>query len=155
MLTDDHWDVWHLSTCHRGVICTLLRSILWGKTRCPVLIRPAVMFLMTSSPLQATQEFQIFLLSLLWACCSLSQAGMWILTHLNPPKTIRERERALCVRVCACVCRRATTRQRVVESVVEEWEQLSLMSSMLFVYHALFIYGNVGTYCKIYLIHGI
>lgn len=57
MLIDDHWDVWHLSTCHRGVICTLLRSILWGKTRCPVLIRPAVMFLMTSSPLQATEEF--------------------------------------------------------------------------------------------------
>lgn len=57
MLTDDHWDVWHLSTCHRGVICTPLRSILWGKTRCPVLIRPAVMFLMTSSPLQAMEEF--------------------------------------------------------------------------------------------------
>lgn len=129
MLIDDHWDVWHLSTCHRGVICTLLQSILCGKTRCLVLIRPAVMFLMTSSPLQATEEFSD--LPPVTPVCSLSQTQMWVLTHLNPPKTFIERERAF-------VCVRA--HKHMNDSRKQSFAEEQLMCP-LFIYHVYFIMG--------------
>lgn len=155
MLIDDHWDVWHLSTCHRGVICILLRSILWGKTRCPVLIRPAVMFLMTSSPLQAMEEFSDF--------PPVTPVGLLLfVSGLNVnfdtfkfSKDSQQETTCVCVCVCALCCQAHTHKW---ESETRSWIFCWFKNEsnfpwcvliMLFVYNANFIYSHVGLYCKI------
>lgn len=153
MLIDDHWDVWHLSTCHGGVICTRLRSVLWGETRCPVLIRPAVMFLMTSTPLRAEralvrtrEEFQIFLpVTLIWMRVSSSKCA------------------AFC-RIAVCDLRDAKTLRRAEEELWgfgergvngEQMQLFRVISSLNCFCIACFIYIYEGAYCVIYLINGV